>query len=250
LCCKKRSPNLPLLGIIETNTPKIKTRRVKIQKVALKGKYMNNYFPYLDTKNDVPFDDNFPMCSFSPFISSDNDQEAESPCSTNSGEFVSVDSNTTPLERRFYVNCMNTKNNWYRHMNQYIQTICDHTKILEYVDNNLYDTLLTKNIVFLNLVDGSAINTLLECVMRNTPIIVNRHSAVVEVLGDDYPLYYIIPEGSTQPFPSVHDLLNRPGAILEAHQYLTKIDKTPFMIETFTQDLMEILRKVSETQTL
>ena len=234
--CKKRPPNLPSLGIIETNTPKIKTRRVKIQKVALKGKYMNNYFPYLDTNNDVPFDDQTPMCSFSPFISSDN---------------ISIDSNTTSLERRrFYVNCMDTRNNWYRHLNQYIQTICDHTKILEYVDNHMYDILLTKNIVFLNLVDGSAINTLLECVIRNTPVIVNRHPAVVEVLGDDYPLYYIIPEGSTQPFPSVHDLLNRPGAILEAHQYLTKIDKTPFMIETFTQDLMEILRKVSETQTL
>ena len=234
LCCKKRTPDIPLLGVIETNTPKIKTRRVKIQKVALKGKNMNNYFPYLDTKNDVPFDDNFPMCSFSPFISSDN---------------VSVDSNTTPLERRCYVNCKDTRNNWYRHMNQYIQTICDHTKIFEYVDNHMYDTLLTKNIVFLNLVDGSAINTLLECVIRNTPVIVNRHPAVVEVLGDDYPLYYIIPEGATLPFPSVHDLLNRPGAILEAHQYLTKIDKTPFMIETFTRDLMEILGEVTEIQT-
>lgn len=176
-----------------------------------------------------------PMCSFSPFISSDN---------------VSVDSNTTSLERRCYVNCKDTRNNWYRHMNQYIQTICDDTKILEYVDNNMYDTLLTKNIVFLNLVDGSAINTLLECVIRNTPVIVNRHPAVVEVLGDDYPFYYIIPVGATQPFPSVHDLLNRPNAILEAHQYLTKIDKTPFMIETFTHDLMKILREVSEIQTL
>uniref|UniRef100_A0A6C0ICC1 Polysaccharide pyruvyl transferase domain-containing protein n=1 Tax=viral metagenome TaxID=1070528 RepID=A0A6C0ICC1_9ZZZZ len=239
LCCKKRPPDIPLLGVIETNTPKIKTRRVKIQKVALKGKYMNNYFPYLDTKNDVPFDkgvsDFFPMCSFSPFISSDN---------------ISVDSNTTSLERHFYVNCMDTRNNWYRHMNQYIQTICDNTKVLEYVDNHMYDSLLTKNIVFLNLVDGSAINTLLECVIRNTPIIVNRHPAVVEVLGNDYPFYYIIPEGCTQPFPSVHDLLNRPGAILEAHQYLTNIDKTPFMIETFTRDLMKILGEVSEIQTL
>ena len=235
LCCKKRKPDIPLLGVIETNTPKIKTRRVKIQKVVLKGKYMNNYFPYIDTKNEVTFDDQTPMCSFSPFISSDN---------------VSVDSNTTSLERRFYINCKDTRNNWYRHLNQYIQTICDNTKVLEYVDNHMYDILLTNNIVFLNLVDGSAINTLLECVIRNTPVIVNRHPAVVEVLGDDYPLYYMVPVGATQPFPSVHDLLNRPNAILEAHQYLTKIDKTPFMIETFTRDLMKILREVSEIQTL
>jgi hypothetical protein len=231
LFCKKRTPYIPIPDVVKPTTPFIKTRRVKIQKVALKGKYMNNYFPYLDTKNDVPFDDQFPMCSFSPFISSDN---------------ISVDSNTTPLERRFYINCMDTRNNWYRHLNQYIETICHHTKVLEHVDNHIYDTLLTKNIVFLNLVDGSAINTLLECVIRNTPIIVNRHPAVVEVLGYDYPLYYIIPEGCTHPFPSVHDLLNRPGAILEAHLYLTKIDKTPFMIETFTQDFMEILHEVYE----
>jgi hypothetical protein len=230
--CKKHPPNNPNPNpIIEpiVPPPPIKTRRVHIQKVALKGKYMNNYFPYHITKNDDSLDDHLPMCSSSPFISSDN---------------VSVDSITSSTNRRLYINCTDTRNNWYRHMNQYIQTICDHTKILEYVDNHMYDTLLTKNIVFLNLVDGSAINTLLECVMRNTPIIVNRHPAVVEVLGNDYPLYYIIPEGATLPFPSVHDLLNRPNSVLEAHQYLTKIDKTPFMIETFIKDFMEILRKV------
>jgi len=136
-----------------------------------------------------------------------------------------------------------TQNNWYRHMQQYITLICEQTPILEYVTNDLYDALLTMNLVFLNLVDGSAINTLLECVVRCTPVIVNRHPAVVEVLGEDYPLYYTIPPGCSQPSPSVHQLLSRPEAVWEAHRYLCRLDKTPYRMTTFVTGLAEILRK-------
>ena len=53
-----------------------------------------------------------------------------------------------------------------------------------------YDQLLEKNIVFIELIDASANNTILECIVRNTPIIVNKIEPVVEYLGDDYPLYF------------------------------------------------------------
>jgi hypothetical protein len=30
----------------------------------------------------------------------------------------------------------------------------------------------------------------LECIVRNNPIIVNKNKAIVELLGEKYPLYY------------------------------------------------------------
>ena len=61
-----------------------------------------------------------------------------------------------------------------------------------YVDisNERYDELLSKNIVVCEFDTVSASNTIVECVTRTTPILVNRLPSVVEYLGYEYPLYY------------------------------------------------------------
>lgn len=201
------------IPVTDTGGSVPKNHTYKLTKAALKGKYMNNYFP---TPGGVETGSP-PLCSYQ----------------SGSG-FVSA---TPSYLGKF------PQNNWYRHMQQYITLICEQTPVLEYVTNDLYDALLTMNLVFLNLVDGSAINTLLECVVRCTPVIVNRHPAVVEVLGEDYPLYYTIPPGCSQPSPSVHQLLSRPEAVWEAHRYLCRLDKTPYRMTTFVTGLAEILRR-------
>jgi hypothetical protein len=58
------------------------------------------------------------------------------------------------------------------------------------VSNRKYDELLSRNIVFLNLYGSSANNTIVECIARGTPLLVNKLPAVVEYLGPSYPLYY------------------------------------------------------------
>ena len=58
------------------------------------------------------------------------------------------------------------------------------------VSNSAYDRLLAENVVFLSLLDSSANNTIVECIARATPILVNRHPAVIEYLGEDYPFFY------------------------------------------------------------
>jgi hypothetical protein len=63
-------------------------------------------------------------------------------------------------------------------------------EVVDYVDDTEYDALLSKSIVFVNLYDSSVNNTIIECLVRNTPILVNRIKPVVEYLGKDYPLYY------------------------------------------------------------
>jgi hypothetical protein len=61
---------------------------------------------------------------------------------------------------------------------------------LPYLDNDAYDEFLSRNLVFLHLYDASATNTLVECIQRATPLLVNPLDAVVEYLGADYPLYF------------------------------------------------------------
>jgi hypothetical protein len=62
-------------------------------------------------------------------------------------------------------------------------------KLMEFLPNNEYDEILSENLVYLDLYDSSANNTVIECIARGTPLFVNRTPAVVEYLGDAYPLY-------------------------------------------------------------
>lgn len=61
---------------------------------------------------------------------------------------------------------------------------------ITFLPNNQYDKLLAENIVIVNLYDSSANNTLIECLARNTPLLVNPIEPVIEYLGEDYPFYF------------------------------------------------------------
>ena len=77
---------------------------------------------------------------------------------------------------------------------------------------------MSKNVVFLQLFDAGANNIVVECIMRNNPIIVNRLPALYEYLGEDYPLYY-------ENFEQAQQLVNDLDKIEEGHLYLKKKDK-------------------------
>jgi hypothetical protein len=123
-------------------------------------------------------------------------------------------------------------------INKYIvgllNTIRDNHQSVECLDmtpNDKYDHLLTENVVFINLVDASAVNTIIECIMRNTPICVNRLPAVEEYLGCDYPLYY---DNYDEASYKLSDL----KMIKKAHEYLQSLDKSIFTIEYFMRDFI------------
>lgn len=61
---------------------------------------------------------------------------------------------------------------------------------VNHVPNSIYDDLLCSAIVFNDLYDSNANNVVIECIARNTPILINRTPAVTEYLGDEYPFYY------------------------------------------------------------
>jgi hypothetical protein len=96
-----------------------------------------------------------------------------------------------------------------------------------------YDNILSENIVFVDLFDASANNTLLECIVRNTPIIINKLPAVVEYLGENYPLYF-------NNLDEANELLLNNELLLKSHNYLKSMDKTEFSIDNFIKKIMSI----------
>jgi hypothetical protein len=87
------------------------------------------------------------------------------------------------------------------------------TQIMNFVSNAKYDLLLAENIVFMELYDASANNAIVECIARNTPILVNPIPPVTEYLGQDYPLYFNSLEEAAMKAENME-------LILKAHLYL------------------------------
>jgi hypothetical protein len=96
-----------------------------------------------------------------------------------------------------------------------------------------YDNILASNIVFVDLFDASANNVVIECIIRNTPLIIRKIEAVVEYLGEDYPLYFT-------DLNQVNDLLNI-DMIRKSHEYLKKMDKSSLTMDHFLKDIINNL---------
>jgi hypothetical protein len=88
---------------------------------------------------------------------------------------------------------------------------CPHQtcRVLPRLSARHYAAALSGGMVYIRLLDASAVNVLLECVMMRTPIFINRLPAVVEVLGPTYPLYVTSEE-------EVQDLLTAGSHLIEA----------------------------------
>jgi Cellulase (glycosyl hydrolase family 5)/Glycosyl transferase family 2 len=87
-------------------------------------------------------------------------------------------------------------------------------ELLGRVSDDEYDALLEDSVVFLNLRDAPANTTVVECIVRNTPILINPLPGVVEYLGEDYPYYY-------SSLEEAEAKLQRPELIHQTFQYLS-----------------------------
>jgi hypothetical protein len=121
------------------------------------------------------------------------------------------------------------------------------TDNVEYKNDIEYIELITQNIVFGHYLDCSVSNTILECILYNTPIIVNNHPAIIEYLGKDYPLYYSEPKYDSEYKFTLDFTLDD---ISNTHQYLLNLDKTNISPETFNKKLSEIFLKYSKKSAL
>lgn len=104
-----------------------------------------------------------------------------------------------------------------------------------YLHPDEYESALTKNVVFCEMLAASANNIVVDCIAANTPLIINRHPAVLEYLGQDYPLYFDelgqIPE------------LCRVERLAQASHYLEGLDKSWADAGTFRRSVSHAVRE-------
>ena len=132
----------------------------------------------------------------------------------------------------------------YKNSNKYISGMLeslllkdDSVEILDTLSNADYDDLLVSNIVFLNLIDCSAVNTVIECIARNTPLIVNRHPALVEILGSDYPGFY-------DSLSEAAYYCTNLDYISKMAKYLIEMDKSNLQLDYFLESFQCIIEQL------
>ena len=102
----------------------------------------------------------------------------------------------------------------HHYFNNYINSATgSEVKVINPVNNGEYDILLANNIVFIDLFDSSANNALIECIVRNTPIVITRLPATMEYLGSSYPLFFNTLEEASS-------LIHNETVLFEGHRYL------------------------------
>ena len=101
-------------------------------------------------------------------------------------------------------------------INQIFKLNSDSVIEIDNLDENEYDEILCNSVVFINLIDSVVNNTVLECIERNTPILINRNSSVEEYIGKDYPLFY-------EDISDVKNLMTE-SKLIEANLHLKKIN--------------------------
>lgn len=96
-----------------------------------------------------------------------------------------------------------------------------------------FDRLLSENLVFTHLYGSSANNTIVECIVRQTPILVNPLPAVQEYLGVDYPLYFCSLEEAAAKAEDTQ-------LIARAHRYLLDLSAKDFFTPArFLRDFLD-----------
>jgi len=92
-----------------------------------------------------------------------------------------------------------------------------------------YELIFESSIVFLNLFDCAACNTINECIITNTPILVNKINGVVDYLGNEYPFYY---KSLEEAESKIQDM----ELIKETTNYLQDLDIKQKMTPTYFMD--------------
>ena len=82
------------------------------------------------------------------------------------------------------------------------------------ISNDRLNRWLSSSCVFAEFIDCGASNIIVECILRNTPLVVNRHPSIEEYLTPDYPLFY-------DKFEDARLLFNRAE---EGHEFLKQIN--------------------------
>jgi hypothetical protein len=120
-------------------------------------------------------------------------------------------------------------------LNNTINEMIAQVNVIDYRSNEDYDNLLANNIVFLDLIDAAAVNTIIECIVRRTPVIVNKIPGTVALLGEKYPLFY-------NNINEVSKLV-KTEKIEEGCKYLRRLDTKRYTIDFFLKQMEDVVRR-------
>jgi hypothetical protein len=104
-----------------------------------------------------------------------------------------------------------------------------------------YDSLLSRSLVFAWYFGIAASNTVLECIARSTPLLLNRLEASVEYLGADYPLF-------ASDLDEASQFVRDRERLRAAHEYLSEMDKRRFSFDSFREQFVasDVWRRLME----
>ena len=110
--------------------------------------------------------------------------------------------------------------------------------LLKYED---YDNLIQSGILIMPLFDAAANNSVLECIISNTPIFVTRCEGTEEYLGKDYPMFF-------DDIAHLNKMLQQRKNVLTlyktTHLYLQKMDKTHLSYANFYSDIIKLINDI------
>lgn len=138
--------------------------------------------------------------------------------------------------------CFNNENKFLKGAVDMLTDQVNSVEVINKLSNPEYDALLATNIVFLDMVDCSAVNTIVECIVRNTPVIVSKHPALVEILGEYYPGFYT-------NHGEAESILCNLSAIQNIHLYLSALNKERFTIDFFLEEFQNIITNGQRNET-
>ena len=107
---------------------------------------------------------------------------------------------------------------------------------IEFALPSAYDEILRTNVIIADYFACSASNVILECIAKNTPIIINRLKSIEQYLGKDYPLFFNHPE-------EIPCLMKR---VKEAHDYLKNMNKDDLDIDHFKKEILKEVNKIKK----
>jgi hypothetical protein len=113
---------------------------------------------------------------------------------------------------------------------------------MPYLDNfEEYDELIQSSILVMPLFDAAANNSILECIISNTPIFVTRCYGTVEYLGSEYPMFF-------DDINELNILLSDRQTLFKlyklTHEYLTKMDKTHLSFKHFYSEILKFINNI------
>ena len=113
-------------------------------------------------------------------------------------------------------------------------------KMVNIKSNAKYDTIIGENIIFMDFIDASANNAVLECISANIPFFTKRLPAVEEYLGKDYPMYF-------HNFSDIESIIDDDEKLNKIYTkttlYLMDLNKTKISYNSFCANMLKILCK-------